>query len=108
MGKMFRVDRAAVKIAVERNAFAGGEFVRDVNFHLVKHPTLCGQITLPVGFIQLGGRQLVRHKSMPRLQRRAALSIVNPHRKQREQDGDAHYRQSFGPFNDRPGRHAHS
>ncbi|MNT87245.1 hypothetical protein D3C72_2276360 [compost metagenome] len=105
---MLRIHRTAIEVAVKWDAFAGGKFVRDVGLHLIKHPALCGQIALPVGLVHFGSRQFVWHKGMPRLKCRAALSIINAHRKQREQHSDSHNRQPFGPFNYRPGRHVHS
>ena len=95
MRKAFWIDGTALKIAIDRNALARVELLADFFLHLRENLVFSLEIINPIGAID-GFGSSVRHEGVPRLERGAALRIVDAGRQQRHDD---HGEQQRGPPN---------
>ena len=80
-----RIDRAAVEIAVDRNAIVLRQLLGDLAPQFIEDFVLARDILLPVGDIELRCAQFLRNEGVPRLERQAALGIVDAHPEQRHE-----------------------
>ena len=80
------IDRAAVEIPVDRDTVFRIELLRDLGPKGLEDPGFLGEISAPIGSIELLAFNLARHVGVPRLERRTALRIVNTHYEQRHHD----------------------
>ena len=77
MRKAFRIDGTALEIAIDRNALVRVELLADFTLYLRENLVFSLEIINPIGAIDGFGLQLVRHEGVPRLERGAALRIVD-------------------------------
>ena len=93
LGKVRRIDRAPVKIAVDGNALTGRQLLRDFEAKVLKESGFFREVPGPVRLIDLLCIQLPRHIGVPNLEGGTALNVVNAYCKKgqhRDRQEDPH------------------
>src|SRR5262249_10224244 len=72
-----RIDRTAFKVPADRNALVRIELLRHLGPYGVEYPGFLGEVSAPVGSVDLAGLQFTRHVGVPMSKGRPALAPVH-------------------------------